>query len=33
MIGYRYRKDRQILCAGMAFVAMIAVGIYLQNPD
>lgn len=30
MIGYRYRKDRQILCAGMAFVAMIAVGIYLQ---
>lgn len=30
MIGYRYRRDRQILCSALAFIAMIATGIYLQ---
>lgn len=30
MIGYRYRSDWQILCSGLAFVAVMAAGIYLQ---
>lgn len=30
MIGYRYRKGWQILGAGVAFIAIIALGIYLQ---
>ena len=33
MIGYRYRRycsDWQILCSGLAFVAVMAAGIYLQ---